>query len=332
MLTINVEGVTLDLAGKEISGSDSFTGSGNSAHLIDITANNVSVKNGSLVAGEKNNHTLNVWNAQNVALSDLTLNGANATLGGAPLIVGASNVTVDGSFKLITGNTSWYAVNVDSRSIGGSFVEGHLSFVAGSNVTFEGTNPAGIVVENSAKTDVTVSFVEDVTLQSDIEDFVPLAIYPTVGEDEKANVTFENPENAGLVQDSDGNYVIHEHEYSNEWKNDETNHWKECNGCDEKTEFAAHTYKWVIDKEATTTEKGSKHQECTVCGYKLAAVEIPVISDSTGSGDVDDNTNANETLSPKTSDENNIVLWVAILCVGLVGFGGTVIYNKKRSL
>lgn len=38
---------------------------------------------------------------------------------------------------------------------------------------------------------------------------------------------------------------------------------------------AEHTFTWVTDKEATATEKGSKHEECTVCGYEKAAVEIP---------------------------------------------------------
>ncbi|MCC8044259.1 MAG: Ig-like domain-containing protein [Clostridiales bacterium] len=36
-----------------------------------------------------------------------------------------------------------------------------------------------------------------------------------------------------------------------------------------------HTYKWVIDKEAQVGIAGSKHKECTVCGKKLASVEIP---------------------------------------------------------
>lgn len=47
---------------------------------------------------------------------------------------------------------------------------------------------------------------------------------------------------------------------------------------DEKTEIIAavgHRFKWVIDKEATATEKGSKHEECEVCGNKKDAVEIP---------------------------------------------------------
>lgn len=35
---------------------------------------------------------------------------------------------------------------------------------------------------------------------------------------------------------------------------------------------------WIVDKEATETEKGSKHKECTVCHVTLATEEIPVIT------------------------------------------------------
>ncbi|MGN0328528.1 MAG: hypothetical protein ACI4D4_06070 [Lachnospira sp.] len=65
------------------------------------------------------------------------------------------------------------------------------------------------------------------------------------------------------------------HSYGTEWQSDETNHWHGCI-CGKGIDTAAHSFKWVIDKEASATEKGSKHEECTVCGYKKAAVEIPV--------------------------------------------------------
>ena len=45
-----------------------------------------------------------------------------------------------------------------------------------------------------------------------------------------------------------------------------------------------HTYEWVIDKEATATEKGSKHEECKFCHDKKAAVEIPATGGSIGGG------------------------------------------------
>ena len=65
----------------------------------------------------------------------------------------------------------------------------------------------------------------------------------------------------------------HTHSYGSDWKYDADNHWHECS-CGDKADKAAHDFKWVVDKEATATQKGSKHEECKVCGYKKAAVEI----------------------------------------------------------
>ena len=64
------------------------------------------------------------------------------------------------------------------------------------------------------------------------------------------------------------------------WHSDETNHWNTC-ACGEKLNAAAHTFAWITDKEATATENGSKHEECTVCGYALQAVEVPATGTAT---------------------------------------------------
>ena len=32
--------------------------------------------------------------------------------------------------------------------------------------------------------------------------------------------------------------------------------------------MAEHTFEWKVDKEATETATGLKHEECSVCGYK----------------------------------------------------------------
>ena len=75
----------------------------------------------------------------------------------------------------------------------------------------------------------------------------------------------------------------HTHSYGSDWKNDADNHWHECS-CGDKADKAAHDFKWVVDKEATATQKGSKHEECKVCGYKKAAVEIPATGTPTEPG------------------------------------------------
>ena len=76
----------------------------------------------------------------------------------------------------------------------------------------------------------------------------------------------------------------HTHSYGTDWKYDNTNHWHECN-CGDKKDKAAHSFKWVVDKAATETAEGAKHEECKTCGYKRPAVEIPATGSShTNSG------------------------------------------------
>ena len=59
----------------------------------------------------------------------------------------------------------------------------------------------------------------------------------------------------------------HVHEFDEEWKSDITGHWHACSGCAEQNEFAAHSFRWIIDREATRTETGLKHEECSVCEF-----------------------------------------------------------------
>lgn len=104
----------------------------------------------------------------------------------------------------------------------------------------------------------------------------------------------------------------HTHSYGTAWKYDDTNHWHECQ-CGDKADTAAHSFRWVIDKEATATEKGSKHEECTVCGYKKAAVEIPATG--SGSGSASQPTKPGSTGSPQTGDSSSLIGWLAALLV-----------------
>ena len=88
--------------------------------------------------------------------------------------------------------------------------------------------------------------------------------------------TEETPQTCTICGYEIAPVLEHVHSYGTEYKTDEENHWLECRFGD-KTELAEHDFKWITDKEATETEVGSKHEECSVCGYKKDAVEIPMI-------------------------------------------------------
>lgn len=137
----------------------------------------------------------------------------------------------------------------------------------------------------------------------------------------------------------------HTHDYGTEWKYDSTNHWHECED-GEKADITAHNFKWIIDKEATTAEKGSKHEECTVCGYKKATVDIPAIGFGSSSDDeankptntvssesssADQTNKPINTASPKTGNTDNMILWIVLLIAGGGAFiTATAVDRKKK--
>lgn len=137
-----------------------------------------------------------------------------------------------------------------------------------------------------------------------------------------------------VIMDADKTVIVtyksipHIHNHGADWKSDADNHWHEC-PCGDRKDTAAHTFKWVIDKEATATTRGSKHEECTVCGYKKAAVEIPATGSAAKPSDQTDN--LGNTTSPKTGDSSNLVLWSALLFIsGGAAIGTTVVSRKKK--
>ena len=62
----------------------------------------------------------------------------------------------------------------------------------------------------------------------------------------------------------------HTHTFSSTWSYDDNEHWHASTcGHNVRSSVATHTFdSWIIDKDPTTTEEGSKHRNCTVCPYQ----------------------------------------------------------------
>ena len=99
-----------------------------------------------------------------------------------------------------------------------------------------------------------------------------------------------------------------------DWQHDGNRHWKLC-ACGGKLGEADHAFEWVTDKEATETQAGLRHEECTVCGYKKDAVDIP----ATGTPAV-----------PETGENSNIALLAAMMLAAGATLTGTVLCNRKK--
>ncbi len=137
-----------------------------------------------------------------------------------------------------------------------------------------------------------------------------------------------------VIMDADKTVIVtyksipHIHNHGTAWKSDADNHWHEC-PCGDRKDTAAHSFKWVIDKEPTATRKGSKHEECTVCGYKKAAVAIPAKGSAVKPSDQPGK--PGNTASANTGDSSDPVLWSALLFIsGGAVIGTTVVSRKKK--
>lgn len=206
MVDITVSNVILDLGGFTLTAADDFSytmGNKNDAHVINISANGVTVRNGTVKATANNKHAINVYQVDGAVLENVTADHTDSTTG-APIVIGGSDVTVKGRLTTITGTNSWYAINVDSYA----GMESNITFAQNSTVAFEGVSPLGIYIETNSTADtddVTVTFDKNVSViaPEGVSDFTAVAT------DENAtNASVVNPGNAGLKDNGDGTYGV----------------------------------------------------------------------------------------------------------------------------
>ena len=139
----------------------------------------------------------------------------------------------------------------------------------------------------------------------------------------------------------------HTHTYAGSpWYADTESHWHWCTDKDcpdqngSTKDLASHTFVWKVDKAATKTQTGLKHEECTVCRFKRSEnTVIPVLSDS-GTTEPGGTTTPGTTIpgttggttgaakSPKTGDAG-IALYAGLSLLALSG-GGWVVGKKRR--
>lgn len=154
-------------------------------------------------------------------------------------------------------------------------------------------------------------------------------------------VTAENPEGETVTAIPSEPIVtdtLHTHSYG-EWQSDGESHWKEC-ACGEIAEKTAHTAgEWIVDKEPTETENGSRHKSCTVCGRVLGTETLVFTKENTDNKTTDNKTEDNDEITtvtttdegvvPKTGDLSVVQLW---LLVFLISGAFVVIRFKQKTL
>lgn len=165
-----------------------------------------------------------------------------------------------------------YQVEVNNAGTGGS---GGGSYAEGETVTVRAGSKSGFLFSSWQPTGVTLSnrFSPEIQFIMPANDVVLL-------------VTWK------LDDGSTPPVPSHTHAWGTGWKSSATHHWHDCSasGCpitdnSQKSGYAAHTAgDWVVDRPATSSQSGTRHKSCTVCGYELARETLPATGGGSSGG------------------------------------------------
>lgn len=139
------------------------------------------------------------------------------------------------------------------------------------------------------------------------ESVEPTPIDPTPVDPTPVDPSPTPPEPTPIITPTPVEPAVHEHSWSVDWTSNESSHWHLCQAANcpitddsQKNGYGEHSYgDWIIDVEATASQEGSKHRECTVCQYRETA-SIPADS---GSGN-DPNEPGKPSDKPNDSDSS----------------------------
>ena len=238
---------------------------------------------------------------------DISIKAVKLTLGNYAVGKKASDISV----KIITPDVvdfsygdTYRCYDEDGVALGGSYV---LCYLEGETVKRLGADE--LIKEG-------VEYFLEVHIKSD-EGYTFLGL-------KEENVTLDGTAGVAMfMQPNNAVYSFmltplgasHTHTYGTEWKSDAYKHWHECS-CGAKSEEAAHTAgEWIIDTPATATTSGTKHKECTVCGYTMTTETIPATGSGGGGGGsvstysvtVGKTENGSVSVSPKSASKGDTV-------------------------
>ena len=102
----------------------------------------------------------------------------------------------------------------------------------------------------------------------------------------------------------------HTHVWDAAWRASGTHHWHDCSASDcpitdnsQKGGYAAHTAgDWVVDRPATSSQSGTRHKSCTVCGYELLRETIPATGGGSSGGGSSGGSSSGTTSTVKNPD------------------------------
>ena len=218
--------------------------------------------------------------ANNITVSDATLIATNnsadsaaiqATQGDGPL----GNLTVSGTSAITVTNNNANGHAIHATIINGNETPGQTD---ASQVTISSPAPHSHICSDGWTSDATGHWHR--CTDANCTEKLNFAAHSG------GTATCSAKKVCTVCNQSYGELDPSNHTHLSDWASDETDHWKDCADCKAADiDKAAHTLgEWIIDKEPTATEAGSRHKVCTICNYETQTETIPATGPCTHEG------------------------------------------------
>lgn len=271
------------LSGGTISGNTA-KGDGGGVHFSANSNNTLTISDTVEISGNSAANGGGVYlNTHNLKMTGGSISNNNATDSGGGVYFNGSSFNVSGNVS-ITGNKK-------GTTPTGSGTDNNVYLPAGQTITvagaLTGSNKIGVTTENTPGNSKYVQIASGNKDYAEPEEF----LY----ENDGAIAV------SAVVTGRTTKLVACRHNWSDEWKTDAYQHWKECSICKGKKDVSGHTYDRNVANEsykasdATCTSPALYHWSC-VCGAEGA--------DTFGSGEKNPDKHSGA-LGDWQSDENN---------------------------
>ena len=269
-LTISTAVVTIDLGGHTLTASEGFAFKfDNDSHLLNVTADDVTIKNGKIVTTSENKHAINAYGASGLTLIDLVIDASESGKSGVPLQINTSSVILGGRVDLIVSDEMSYASNMDVKDTGDKNDTGS------SLTTFKGTELhfsnclVGFWIDATESGSVRMMFSENTEYYYDTDGFKPYAALNQDALETTGNPVdrVENPVSTLIVNTNPEDAMIIIEGFGNVQSGQEV-------------EIAPGTYYVVVSKDGYETER----VPVTVSANAVNTVTIEIQESGWGSG------------------------------------------------
>lgn len=312
------------------NGSD-VTGSGNFRGIF--TDSSMTVNDSTVTASGKTEEGI-------VVVDTFSINNSKVTASGKPndmipaivtyhLKITASDVTANGGIDLC----DWYSGETTNRTFSIMPASGKLA-----EFKVDGTNRDGSAASHFEE-GTESPYDAAVTLSENEMQWLNVYRYIHIGEHIHSGGTATCTEKAVCADCGKTYGALDSSRHAGKivWMQTENTHSSayDCCGATVVAE-EAHTFTWIIDKEATATEAGLKYEECTACGYAREAVEIPATEEPAASEEIEDiedtpEGKSDEEEAPQTDDSSALLLWMALAALAAAGLAGAIAYGRRRA-